>query len=282
MSFIAHHSILISDPASPKRSITLYNSDRCLSIVELSILDSQTLLDVKLLNRIDRFSAFALIAANPLISVAKRLYEADRIGIVVGNMFGGWNYGQRELDNLHNSGFHKFSPYQATAWFPAAAQGELTIFYGIKGYAKTLSGGLLCGLEALSIADDAIQLNKVEAVVVGVAESVVTSFGLHGVGNCNSKHLGEGACFFLLTRDKLDSSDVKLSISEVHNGKSGYYTSNLAETEKTAQDYDPFYLGLQPMLDISGARSEFIKSKEQMMRMNITSEARGFEVTLET
>jgi hypothetical protein len=151
--------------------------------------------------KIDRFSALAISAAAPLVEALPRDCDLTRVGIFIGNMLGGWAYGEPQLKNLIELGPSAVHPYQATAWFPAAAQGELCLHYQIQGTSKTVSGGWLCGVEALMVASDALAMQTIDFAIAGAAESPVSSFGLWGLSrNEQEKTFGEGAALVLLER----------------------------------------------------------------------------------
>lgn len=207
--------------------------------------------------KIDRFVELALETTSPLIEQAITSYCPDQIGIIVGNMLGGWEFAERELRNLHTYGSRKVSPHQATAWFPAAAQGEVSIANSILGYSKTLSGGLACGLEAMVVACDAILLGKIKAAIVGVAESLGSSIALAGVSDVQDADVAEGACFFLLTERVCSNHSVPISVDEAeYNSVSDQYEFSRESACKRLNEYVPFHLDLQPLLDVSDVWNE--------------------------
>lgn len=155
--------------------------------------------------RIDRFSAVAHQAvAEALSSVpAERRPARDRIGVFLTNTRAGWSYGEPELGLLVQEGAEAMHAYQATAWFPAAAQGEVTIDLDLRGCAKTTAGRGAGFAEALWLARDALERGAVDLAVVGAAESLVNGFVLRDWSDDEplpSQGLAEGAVVFALTR----------------------------------------------------------------------------------
>jgi 3-oxoacyl-(acyl-carrier-protein) synthase len=102
--------------------------------------------------------------------------DLERIGVLIGNTFGGWAYTDRELRNLHSEGVKGMSPFQATAWFPAAPQGQLSILYGLKGYCKTVDAGRASGLASLGMAARAITLGRCDVMFAGGTEALDNPF----------------------------------------------------------------------------------------------------------
>ncbi len=130
--------------------------------------------------RIDRFSAVAYLAIADVLEAlpAHERPARDRIGLFLANTRAGWSYGEPELRTLVERGVDAMHAYQATAWFPAAAQGEASIGLDLRGCAKTAAGRQSGFAEALWLARDALERNAVDVAVVGAAESLTNDFAL--------------------------------------------------------------------------------------------------------
>ena len=86
----------------------------------------------RIVRKVDRFSTLGLISAQQALQDAGLLLDTSKptwsqqehggnhVGITVGNNLGGWEFAERELRHLWQSGPRDVSPYMATAWFPAA------------------------------------------------------------------------------------------------------------------------------------------------------------------
>jgi beta-ketoacyl-acyl-carrier-protein synthase II len=135
----------------------------------------------RLLKKLDRFSHMALVAADLALKDGKvELAEEDlsRVGVFIGNALGGWQYAETELRDLYVEGLEGVSPYQATAWFPAAPQGQISIYYGIKGYSKTVISDRASSLMALGYAARTIKNGSVDVVLAGGTEAPITPYAL--------------------------------------------------------------------------------------------------------
>jgi len=135
----------------------------------------------RLLKKLDRFSHMALVATDLALKDGKvELAEEDlnRVGVFVGNALGGWEYAETELRDLYVEGLEGVSPYQATAWFPAAPQGQISIHYGIKGYSKTIISDRASSLMALGYAARTIKKSGVDMVLAGGTEAPITPYAL--------------------------------------------------------------------------------------------------------
>jgi Beta-ketoacyl synthase, N-terminal domain len=95
----------------------------------------------RVLRKIDRFCQIGLTL---IAALGEPPEDADATGLLIGNDLGGWRYVEeqlRELIRTHRE--NAINPYVATAWFPAAAQGEISIAHDMLGYSKTFSAGAL-------------------------------------------------------------------------------------------------------------------------------------------
>jgi 3-oxoacyl-(acyl-carrier-protein) synthase len=185
--------------------------------------------------RTDRFTHLAMVAAGRAIDDARLVIggdggmRAERVAVMVGNVLGGWQFAERELRNLWTSGPRDVSPYQATAWFPAAPQGNICIKYGIKGRAHTFVCDRASGAYALAHAADTISRGQADVVLAGGTEQPLSPYAwlccqtsgyLTSRGNdepaaayrpFDSRHsggvIGEGSVFLIL--ENLDHAEAR-------------------------------------------------------------------------
>ncbi len=132
----------------------------------------------RLRKRMDRFCQLAMAATDAAIADAGVDTE-DRpteIGAVFGNMFAGWGITEPSVRGLHQRGYMGVSPYIATAWFPTAAQGQVSIRRGLKGFCKTTVADTASSALALGYAGRAIAAGRARVVLAGGAEAPVTPY----------------------------------------------------------------------------------------------------------
>lgn len=135
----------------------------------------------RLLKKIDLFSHMALVASEMAIKDAKldlSTENLERAGIFMGNAIGGWLYGETELRDLYIEGREGVSPFMASAWFPAAPQGQVSIRYGIKGYSKTIVADRASSLMAVAYAARNLNHGKNDFIIAGGMEAPVTPYAL--------------------------------------------------------------------------------------------------------
>jgi len=144
-------------------------------------LDAYSNVSSRLLKKIDLFSHMALVASEMSIQDAKLdLSKEDlkKAGIFMGNAIGGWLYGETELRDLYIEGREGVSPFMASAWFPAAPQGQISIHYGMKGYSKTIVSDRASSLMAIAYAAKNLNRGKNDFVLAGGMEAPVTPYAL--------------------------------------------------------------------------------------------------------
>jgi len=179
------------------------NSQRKLpAVFEPQELETASGLSRRELKKLDRFSVLAIAAArSTLASSTLSPEEWNRCGVFTGNMVGGWTFTESQLRNLHRAGLSEVSPYLATAWFPAAPQGQITIHFRMKGFSKTISTDRCAGAQAIGLASELIGEGKCDVLLAGGAEAPCTPFveaapASYWIGNAN---LTEAAAYLLLT-----------------------------------------------------------------------------------
>ena len=144
-------------------------------------LEAYSSVSSRLLKKIDLFSHMALVASEMCLQDAKiNLSDEDlkRVGIFMGNALGGWLYAETELRDMYLEGREGVSPFMASAWFPAAPQGQISIHYGIKGYSKTIVADRASSLMAIAYAAKTINRGKCDFILAGGMEAPVTPYAL--------------------------------------------------------------------------------------------------------
>ncbi|MGF1590423.1 MAG: beta-ketoacyl-[acyl-carrier-protein] synthase family protein [Pleurocapsa sp.] len=135
----------------------------------------------RLVVKTDRFTHYALAASELALADADLDLEQEdsyRVGVWFGNNAGGWDICERGFKELYNDGPTMVNPWQATAWFPTAAQGYVTIRYGIRGYSKSFVCDRASGASGLYFGVKSIQQGHNDVVLTGGSEAPITRFGM--------------------------------------------------------------------------------------------------------
>jgi len=165
------------------KEITRFDASRYPSHIagQIDDLEKYTHVSERLLKKIDAFSHMALIASEMALQDAGidiKNEDPNLVGIFLGNAIGGWLYAETELRDLYIEGREGVSPYMASAWFPAAPQGQVSIYYGIKGFSKTVVADRASSLMALGYARKVLSKNKLNMILAGGMEAPVTPYAL--------------------------------------------------------------------------------------------------------
>ncbi|MFA5362176.1 MAG: beta-ketoacyl-[acyl-carrier-protein] synthase family protein [Candidatus Omnitrophota bacterium] len=180
------------------KKITRFDASRYPSHIagQIDELEKYSHVSERLLKKIDAFSHMALIAAEmALIDAGIDIKKEDPnlVGIFLGNAIGGWLYAETELRDLYIEGREGVSPYMASAWFPAAPQGQVSIYYGIKGFSKTVVADRAGSLMAIGYAGTTLNKGKLNFILAGGMEAPVSPYALlccntYGRLSCDNEH----------------------------------------------------------------------------------------------
>jgi 3-oxoacyl-(acyl-carrier-protein) synthase len=180
------------------KKITRFDASKYASHIagQIDELEKYSHVSERLLKKIDTFSHMALIASEMSLQDAGidiKNEDPNLIGIFLGNALGGWLYAETELRDLYIEGREGVSPYMASAWFPAAPQGQVSIYYGIKGFSKTVVADRASSLMAIGYARKLLSKNKLNFILAGGMEAPVTPYALlccntYGALSKNNEH----------------------------------------------------------------------------------------------
>ncbi|OQB12930.1 MAG: Actinorhodin polyketide putative beta-ketoacyl synthase 2 [Candidatus Omnitrophica bacterium ADurb.Bin205] len=165
------------------KEITRFDASRYPSHIagQIDDLEKYSTFSERLLKKIDAFSHMALIASELALQDAGvdiKQEDPNLVGIFLGNAIGGWLYAETELRDMYIEGREGVSPYMASAWFPAAPQGQVSIYYGIKGFSKTVVADRASSLMALGYARKILAKGKLNLILSGGMEAPVSPYAL--------------------------------------------------------------------------------------------------------
>jgi 3-oxoacyl-(acyl-carrier-protein) synthase len=184
---------------SAVRAITAFDAShvRCRAGGQLLDFQAERYVNQRIVRKVDRFSLFGLVAGQQALEDAGVTSEdlkhpvgadatlveqlatgQDHVGITVGNNLGGWEFAERELYHLWQQGPRAVSPYMATAWFPAAVQGNISIQFGIKGIGRTFLGERTASAYAIIHAAHCLQQELVDLMLAGGVEAPFSPYAV--------------------------------------------------------------------------------------------------------
>ncbi|KUJ70849.1 polyketide beta-ketoacyl synthase [Streptomyces albus subsp. albus] len=147
---------------------------------EVRAFDPAGMVEERFLVQTDRFSHFAMAAANLALDNAQLRTEEMppyRVGVVTAAGSGGGEFGQRELQRLWGKGPGYVGPYQSIAWFYAASTGQISIRGGFKGPCGVVASDEAGGLDAFAHAARSVR-NGADALVVGATEAPLAPYSV--------------------------------------------------------------------------------------------------------
>lgn len=203
-------------------------------VVQVSVVDDAALnheLSRRQSRKLDRFTLLAIAAIRQALRDATIEITddiRDRIGMIIGNATAGWTFVESVMYSLYVEGMDTVNPYVATAWFPAAPQGEASILLGLGGYSKTVSADRLSSGIALEQSVRLILAERADIVLAGGAEAplnalVFNSYLRREKDGKRMPRLGEGAVFLVVEdeqRARARNSKIYAHIAGIGKGRS--------------------------------------------------------------
>src|SRR5499427_8890721 len=140
-------------------------------------------IDKKKLKEMDRFTQFAMGAAEFAIADAKlelSAEEKDEAGCFVGVGLGGLQTLERTKETLLSKGPGKISPYAIPGIIANLAAGQVSMCYGLRGPSYCTTSACSSGAHAIGEAVEWIRRGRAQVMVAGGAEATITGVGIGG------------------------------------------------------------------------------------------------------
>jgi 3-oxoacyl-[acyl-carrier-protein] synthase II len=127
--------------------------------------------------RTDRFTHFAMVAADEALSTAwpdGLPYEQERIGCVIGTGIGGLGSLEHQQDILRDRGPKAVSPLAVPLLMGNAAAAAVAMRHGLHGSSFGVMSACAAGAHAIGVALRMIESGEADAVVAGGSESAIS------------------------------------------------------------------------------------------------------------
>ena len=132
-------------------------------------------------NRMDRYTQFAMVAADEAIADAG-IDEANidpyRIGVIVSSAAGGFNTFEKSHMAMIQKGPTKCSPFTVPMLIVDMAAGRISMKHGYKGINKVVVSACATGSHSIGDSFRAIQYGDADVMVAGGCEATVTNLGI--------------------------------------------------------------------------------------------------------
>ncbi|MEJ7591787.1 MAG: beta-ketoacyl-ACP synthase II [Planctomycetaceae bacterium] len=139
--------------------------------------------DTKDERRTDRFSQFAIVAADKAIrQAAIDFTQGDpyRYGVLVGSGIGGLNEIETQHSMLFDRGPDRISPFMIPKLIINAASGNISVRWGLRGPTTAVCTACASGTNAIGDASRIIQSGVADVMIAGGSEAGVTPMGIAG------------------------------------------------------------------------------------------------------
>ncbi|MEI7698190.1 MAG: beta-ketoacyl-ACP synthase II [Planctomycetia bacterium] len=140
-------------------------------------------MDPRDLRRADRFSQFALVAAEKAIQQAAidlTLGDSYRYGVLVGSGIGGLDEIELQHSVLFDRGPERISPFMIPKLIINAASGNISVRWGLRGPNTAVCTACASGTNAVGDAFRLIQIGMADVMVTGGTEAALTPMGIAG------------------------------------------------------------------------------------------------------
>ena len=150
---------------------------------EIKDFSPEEFMDRKESRRMDRFTQFALVAAEKAIEHSQIDFDnedKDRIGVIVSSGIGGMQTFEQQSRALFERGPRRISPFFILMMIADIAPGRISIRYGLRG--PNFSTGSACASSSHAIGEAfrTIQRGDADVMLCGCAEATVTPMGIGG------------------------------------------------------------------------------------------------------
>ena len=170
-------------------------------------IDLKNYFNSKELNKIDRFSAFALIAAEEAINqsdLIKSKVNLNRIGVIVGSGIGGIHALEKQHNRLLKNP-KRVSPYFIPSMITDIAPGHISIKHGFKGPNYSVVSACATASHAIGDAYKMIKYGDADAIIAGGSEAGISPLSIAGFSNMKAlsknSNIDEACRPFDLKRD---------------------------------------------------------------------------------
>lgn len=152
---------------------------------EVAGFDSAGYIDHKDLNRIDRFSQYAIVAGTDAIRDSGFQLGGDRrrYGVVLGSGIGGLETCEEQVVRLNYKGPGRVSPMTIPRLMLNAGGGNLAILHGLHGPNYSIATACASATNAMGNAFGHIRAGLCDMMLTGGAEAAITRIGMSAFSN---------------------------------------------------------------------------------------------------
>jgi 3-oxoacyl-[acyl-carrier-protein] synthase II len=150
---------------------------------EVKGFDAKEALGVRLARRTDRFTQFALVAAEQALKhsgLQVTDHNRDRIGVIFGSGVGGIGAVFDGSEKYLTKGPRRVSPFMVPMMLPDTAPGQTAIKFGLRGPNMTIVTACASSANAIGEAAENIKRGAADVVLTGGSEAAIVEVALAG------------------------------------------------------------------------------------------------------
>ena len=151
--------------------------------------DPEALLGPKEAKRMDRFTQFAMVAADEAIAdsgIDEANIDPYKIGVIVSSAAGGFHTFEKNHIAMLDRGPTKCSPFTVPMLIADMASGRISMKHGYKGVNKAVLSACATGTHSIGDAFRSIQYGDADVVVAGGCEAVISTLGMGAFTACRA------------------------------------------------------------------------------------------------
>jgi len=146
-------------------------------------------IDSKDAKRMDRFTQFAIVAADEAISdsgIDEANIDPYRIGVIVSAAAGGFHTFEKNHILMLDRGPTKCSPFTVPMLIADMASGRISMRHGYKGLNKAVISACATGTHSIGDAYRSVQYGDADVVVAGGCEATISNLGMGAFTACRA------------------------------------------------------------------------------------------------
>ena len=148
-------------------------------------IDLKSYIDAKQLNKIDRFTAFAIIAAKQAIknsNITPENINKEKAGVIIGSGIGGMNTFENQHTRLLKNP-RRVSPFFIPAMIPDIASGYIALNNDFKGVNYSVVSACASATHSIGDAFRSIKHGYSDLIIAGGSEASITPMAVAGFAN---------------------------------------------------------------------------------------------------
>jgi 3-oxoacyl-[acyl-carrier-protein] synthase II len=156
---------------------------------EVKNFDPSGVIDARAMRRLDRFSQFALVAADQAVKDSGLDFsklDPFRGGVILGSGIGGIAEFEDGVTTLLNKGPGRVSPFVIPKMIANSAAGNISICYELRGPNTTVSTACSSAAHAIGDAMRQIAGGFADVIITGGTEAAIAPISLAGFINCKA------------------------------------------------------------------------------------------------